>query len=81
MVWYSLILKVGPLVTGAIRDSTGDLKNAFYFMLIFLITPSFIYYAIDETKGKIDAMNFTSCGEHYYNDEFAEEYIEMTSSQ
>jgi UMF1 family MFS transporter len=49
----------GPLVVGAIRDATGHLKNALYFMFIFLIIPAFIFYFIDEEQGKRDALKFS----------------------
>jgi UMF1 family MFS transporter len=49
----------GPLVVGAIRDRTGDLKNALYFMFVFLIIPAIIFYFINEDQGKMDALNFS----------------------
>jgi UMF1 family MFS transporter len=49
---------IGPLVIGAIKNATGDLKNGFWFLAVFLIIPAFLFWTLDETSGKKDAINF-----------------------
>ncbi|KAJ1913205.1 Autophagy protein 22 [Tieghemiomyces parasiticus] len=49
---------IGPLVSGAISDATGELRYAFYFLLAMLTIPIFILFTIDVEKGKLEALAF-----------------------
>lgn len=52
---------IGPLVIGAIRNGTGNLKNGFYFLIVFLLIPAFFFYWMNETSGKRDAVICSDC--------------------
>ncbi|KAJ1991718.1 Autophagy protein 22 [Dimargaris cristalligena] len=50
---------IGPLVSGAISDLTGELRYAFYFLLAMLAIPVVILYFVDVEKGKKEAIAFS----------------------
>ncbi|KAJ1652674.1 Autophagy protein 22 [Dispira simplex] len=51
---------IGPLVSAAISDLTGELRHAFYFLLVMLVIPVFILFFIDVEKGKREAQAFAA---------------------
>ncbi|KAJ1957656.1 Autophagy protein 22 [Dispira parvispora] len=51
---------IGPLVSAAISDLTGELRHAFYFLLAMLVIPVFILFFIDVEKGKQEAQAFST---------------------
>jgi UMF1 family MFS transporter len=48
---------IGPLVVGAIGEA-GDKRHSFWFLLIMLVLPIFIFKSINVEKGKQDALKF-----------------------
>ncbi|KAI8905423.1 autophagy-related protein 22-like protein [Gorgonomyces haynaldii] len=49
---------IGPLVVGAISNATGNIRNANYFLLAFLLLPGLFFYSIDMNKGRRQAHAF-----------------------
>jgi MFS transporter, UMF1 family len=48
---------IGPLVVGAIGE-IGDKRHSFWFLLVMLLFPIFIFNSINVEKGKRDAIKF-----------------------
>jgi len=49
---------IGPLVSGAIADTTHELRYSFYFLLLMLVIPVILVWTVDVKKGKEDAKTF-----------------------
>ncbi|KAJ1982876.1 Autophagy protein 22 [Dimargaris xerosporica] len=49
---------IGPLVSAAISDATGELRYAFYFLLAMLVIPVFVLWKIDVPRGKAMAQAY-----------------------
>ncbi|KAI9591794.1 autophagy-related protein 22-like protein [Syncephalis fuscata] len=47
---------IGPLATAAISDATGELRYAFYLLLVMLIMPVILTWTVDVKKAKKDAL-------------------------
>ncbi|KAI8905426.1 autophagy-related protein 22-like protein [Gorgonomyces haynaldii] len=69
---------MGPLIVGAIRNSTGSMRNGFYFLFAFLILPGFLFYSMDMPKGRQEARDFTMKEFKEYNLESADDIDQET---
>jgi UMF1 family MFS transporter len=51
---------LGPLIIGLLQTSTGDLRNAFWLILIFFLLPICLFATISEDKGKSQATEYVN---------------------
>ena len=49
---------LGPLVTGAITNSTHNARSGFWFLVFSLMIPFVIFLTLDVKKGKDEAVDF-----------------------
>jgi UMF1 family MFS transporter len=47
---------LGPLIVGLIADSTGNIRYAFFFLVVMLSVPiPILYWCVDMERGRRDA--------------------------
>jgi UMF1 family MFS transporter len=54
---------IGPLAIGIINEKTGNFRNAFIFLLVFLLLPVIPFWFMKSEKGKHDAYEFVGLHE------------------
>ena len=53
---------VGPLVVGLIADATGNIRYAFFFLVVMIWSAVPILMTVDVERGREDAQRYTALG-------------------